>query len=49
MARATLTSKGQITLPREIRQWLGLKAGLRFECYIDWDGQVVLVPPHSEA
>jgi antitoxin PrlF len=44
MARATLTSKGQITLPKEIRQQLGLKAGVRFECYVDRDGQVVLVP-----
>ncbi|HSA81391.1 MAG TPA: AbrB/MazE/SpoVT family DNA-binding domain-containing protein [Geminicoccaceae bacterium] len=44
MARTTLTSKGQITLPKEIRQQLGLKAGVRFECYVDRDGQVVLVP-----
>jgi antitoxin PrlF len=44
MARTTLTSKGQITLPKEIRQQLGLKAGVKFECYVDRDGQVVLVP-----
>ena len=44
MARSTLTSKGQITLPKEIREQLGLKAGVRFECYVDRDGQVVLVP-----
>jgi antitoxin PrlF len=44
MARTTLTSKGQITLPKEIRERLGLKAGVKFECYVDRDGQVVLVP-----
>jgi AbrB family looped-hinge helix DNA binding protein len=44
MARTTLTSKGQITLPKEIREQLGLKAGVKFECYVDRDGQVVLVP-----
>ena len=44
MARTTLTSKGQITLPKKIREQLGLKAGVRFECYVDRDGQVVLVP-----
>lgn len=44
MARTTLTSKGQITLPKEIREQLGLKAGVRFECFVDRDGQIVLVP-----
>jgi AbrB family looped-hinge helix DNA binding protein len=44
MARTTLTSKGQITLPKEIRERLGLKAGVRFECYVDRRGQIVLVP-----
>ena len=44
MARTTLTSKGQITLPKEIRERLGLKAGVKFDCYVDRDGQVVLVP-----
>jgi AbrB family looped-hinge helix DNA binding protein len=44
MARTTLTSKGQITLPKEIRKRLGLKAGVKFDCYVDRDGQVVLVP-----
>jgi hypothetical protein len=28
MARTTLTSKGQVTLPKEIREQLGLKAGV---------------------
>ncbi len=44
MARTTLTSKGQITLPKGIREQLGLKAGVKFDCHVDRDGYVVLVP-----
>ena len=44
MARTTLTSKGQVTLPKEVRDRLGLKAGVKLECYVDRDGHVVLVP-----
>jgi bifunctional DNA-binding transcriptional regulator/antitoxin component of YhaV-PrlF toxin-antitoxin module len=29
---------------RRLREQLGLKAGIKFDCYIDRDGQVVLVP-----
>jgi AbrB family looped-hinge helix DNA binding protein len=31
MAAATVTSKGQITIPAKIREKLGLKAGTRVE------------------
>ena len=44
MARTTLTSKGQITIPTEIREQLGLKPGVKFECHADEQGRVVLVP-----
>lgn len=29
MGKATLSSKGQLTVPKEIRDWLGLKTGDR--------------------
>lgn len=42
MARTTLTSKGQITLPKEVREQLGLKPGDRVEIYVDQDGRAVI-------
>jgi len=42
VARTTLTSKGQITLPKEVREQLGLKPGDRVEIYVDQDGRAVI-------
>lgn len=44
MADATMTSKGQITLPKEIRLKLGLKRGDRVRFVIEDDGRVRLLP-----
>ena len=44
MAVATLTSKGQVTIPKPIRDHLHLKSGDRLEFLLQDDGQVVLVP-----
>lgn len=37
MSRATLTSKGQLTVPKEVRERLGLKRGDRVEFEFDGD------------
>ncbi len=42
MARATITSKGQITIPKEVRDRLGLKPGDRVEIYLEPDGRAVI-------
>jgi antitoxin PrlF len=44
MALSTITSKGQTTIPGEIRRYLKLKAGDRVEFIVEPDGKVVLVP-----
>lgn len=41
---STVTSKGQTTIPREIRTHLKLKAGDRVEFVVEAGGKVVLVP-----
>ncbi len=41
-ARSTLTSKGQITLPVELRRRWGLKPGDRLDFTLEADGKVML-------
>jgi antitoxin PrlF len=43
MAVATVTSKGQITIPSRVRAALGLEAGDRVEFVEQGEGQFVLV------
>jgi len=43
MPTATLTSKGQTTIPREVRAFLKLKPGDRLEFQFQSDGQSVLM------
>jgi AbrB family looped-hinge helix DNA binding protein len=47
MATATLTSKGQITIPKEIRDQLKLKPGDRISI-TDENGRVVLRPKNGD-
>jgi AbrB family looped-hinge helix DNA binding protein len=42
MPTATVTSKGQITLPKEIRDGLGVQAGDRVLFWRDVDGRVIV-------
>jgi antitoxin PrlF len=48
MATVTLTSKGQLTIPRHLRDALGLAAGARLQASIDRHGRLVLVPSKYE-
>ena len=44
MATATVTSKGQITIPREVRLKLGLRTGDRVDFLMDSEGNAILKP-----
>jgi antitoxin PrlF len=48
MPTATITSKGQITLPKEIRRHLKIDKGDRVEFFIDVEGRVTVVPATSD-
>ena len=48
MTTVTLTSKGQLTLPRPLRDALGLAPGARLQASIDMQGRLVLVPSKYE-
>jgi antitoxin PrlF len=46
---ATLTSKGQITLPKEIRERLGLNAGSMLDFQIEADNTITARPVKADA
>jgi AbrB family looped-hinge helix DNA binding protein len=48
MITVTLTSKGQLTIPRPLRDALGLAPGARLQASIDSQGRLVLVPSKYE-
>jgi len=46
---SSITIKGQATIPRAIREHLGLKPGDRVKFFVHPDGSVVLLPKVSAA
>ncbi len=44
MMESAITSKGQATIPKAIREHLGLKPGDRVKFFMHPDGSVVLLP-----
>jgi antitoxin PrlF len=45
--QATLTSKGQITLPKKLRELMHLRSGDKVEFVVDGDGNVMVIPMTS--
>ena len=48
MPIGTLTSKGQITIPKQIRERLRLDTGHRVEFNVDSKGNVILTPRNKD-
>jgi antitoxin PrlF len=44
MSTSTVTSKGQITIPRDVRKLLGIESGDKVRFNVDDDGKVFFVP-----
>jgi antitoxin PrlF len=44
MPEATLTTKGQVTVPKAVREHLKLETGSRLDFVIEDDGRVILRP-----
>ena len=38
-----ITSKGQVTIPKQVREQLGIRTGSEVEFHLDRNGQFVLV------
>lgn len=48
MDTATLTSKGQITVPKQIRERLNIRPGDRIHFFVEDDGTVTFMPAKSD-
>lgn len=44
MASATITTKGQVTIPKEIRDYLNLDTGSKVDFVVDENGIVKIIP-----
>ncbi|MCB9665430.1 MAG: AbrB/MazE/SpoVT family DNA-binding domain-containing protein [Alphaproteobacteria bacterium] len=43
MSQATMTTKGQVTVPKDVRDQLGLDAGTRLSFHVREDGVIEVV------
>lgn len=48
MTETTLSTKGQIVIPRAVREKLRIKAGQKFEVDIMSDGSILVIPIPNE-
>lgn len=48
MPKSTVTSKGQITIPKEVRERLGLKVGDKLVFRFDRKGRLVVEPESAD-
>jgi AbrB family looped-hinge helix DNA binding protein len=44
MEQSTITAKGQTTIPKAIREHLGLKPGAKVKFFVGRDGRVTILP-----
>jgi AbrB family looped-hinge helix DNA binding protein len=44
MSTATLTTKGQVTIPKDVREHLGVDTGDRLSFVVQDDGSVLMTP-----
>lgn len=49
MSTSTMTSKGQTTIPKDIRKRLNLHPGDRLDFIVEEDGRVVVLPASVDA
>ncbi len=44
MSTATLTSKGQVTIPKDVREQAKLKSGVQLDFCVMPDGRIIIIP-----
>jgi AbrB family looped-hinge helix DNA binding protein len=47
--QTTITTKGQVTIPKVVREFLGLQPGSKVTFRRTEDGRVEIIPEHSSA